>query len=387
MQADLHASRSAIVGVLLVQRLISGAAGALLGPFIDREGTRLVTAVSAVIAGGCLLGLAAVQTAWQPYVLWGIFGLSLPGLSTVAPVAAISAWFVRKRTQAIVTYTFGGAVAGLVLAPTMAVVADQFGWRTVWVVMGLMFWTIAPLAWIAIRRKPEDVGLQPDGLAAFAVLTAADTEARAGTQAEGWTVNQVLRSKSFWLVTLGFTLTMLPASSIFIHMSSYIQSKGFSETDGAVAVSIYGFGAVLGRFVWGFMVVRLGLRRSLVAWAFAYGVSIVLFALPASIVALYGTTILLGLAVAGSLQFRAQALPDYFGSHIAGSLTGYSSAIATIAAAVAPLIVAYSYDLSGAYEGIFILFALCCIAASVAFIFSAPQLVSDRTASSEAAAG
>ncbi|HEX5369084.1 MAG TPA: MFS transporter, partial [Dehalococcoidia bacterium] len=367
MQVDLHTSRSVIVGVLLVQRLISGAAGALLGPFIDREGTRLVTAASAVVAGGCLLCLATVQAAWQPYVLWGIFGLSLPGLSTVAPVASISAWFVRKRTQAIVTYTFGGAMAGLVLAPTMAIVADQFGWRTVWAVMGLMFWAIAPVAWIAIRRKPEDLGLQPDGLAASAALTDAEPETKAGTETEGLTVAQVLRSKSFWLITLGFTLTMLPASSIFIHMSSYVQSKGFSETDGAAAVSIYGFGAVLGRFVWGYMVVRLDLRRSLVVWAFAYGLSIVFFALPASIVALYGTTVLLGITVSGSLQFRAQAFPDYFGSQIAGSLTGYAAAIATLAGAVAPLIVAYWYDLSGAYEGIFLVFAVCCVAASVAF--------------------
>ncbi len=385
MQHDLHASRSAVVGVLLVQRLVSGAAGALIGPFIDREGTRLVTAGSAVVAGGCLLGLALVQAAWQPYVLWGIFGLSLPGLSTVAPVAAISAWFIRKRTQAIVTYTFGGAVAGLVLAPTMAFVANQFGWRTVWALMGLMFWLIAPLAWIVIRRKPEDLGLSPDGLELPDARSSADRVGRGDSEAEGWTVDQVLRSRSFWLVTLGFTLTMLPASSIFIHMSSYIQSKGFSETDGAAAVSIYGFGAVMGRFVWGYLVVRIGLRRSLVAWAFAYGVSIVLFALPASIIALYATTILLGLAVAGSLQFRAQALPDYFGSHIAGSLTGYSSAVATIAAAVAPLIVAYSYDLSGAYEGIFIVFAVCCIAASAAFIFSAPQRASEVKATSTAA--
>ena len=373
MQDGLHASRSAIVGVLLVQRLAGGLAGALIGPLVDRNGTRVLTASSAAVAGACLFGLALVQDAWQPYVLWAIFGLTLPGLSTVAPVAAISSWFVRKRTQAIVTYTFGGATAGLVLAPTMAVVASEFGWRTVWVVMGVMFWAIAPLAWVAIRRRPEDLGLSPDGLEPQPAHALSVSETEASAEAEDWTISEALRSKSFWLVTMGFTLTMLPASSIFIHMSSYLQSKGFSIEDGAAAVSIYGFGAVMGRFVWGIMVARTGLQRALVVWALLYGVSIILYVLPSSLVAIYATTIFLGIAVAGSLQFRAQTLPDYFGRHIAGALVGYSSAIGTLAAASAPLIVAYSFDLSGDYAGIFAIFGLCCIVASIGFVFSSPR--------------
>ena len=164
MQESLDASRSVIVGVLVLERLLGGLAGALLGPSIDRHGTRVLTTLSAVVAGACLVALAFVQAAWQPYVIWAVFGLSFPGLATVAPVAAISSWFVRHRTRAIVTYTFGGAMAGLVLVPVMAVVSAELGWRTVWVAMGLMLWAIAPLAWTVIRHRPEDVGLQPDGL-------------------------------------------------------------------------------------------------------------------------------------------------------------------------------------------------------------------------------
>ena len=260
----------------------------------------------------------------------------------------------------------------------MAFVADKFDWRTVWALMGVMFLAIAPLAWAAIRRRPEDLGLPVDGIALTIPDVHTNTEIALAAESTS-TVSEALHSKTFWLLTLGFTLTMLPASSIFIHMSSYIQSKGFSETDGAAAVSIYGFGAVLGRFIWGYMVVRAGMQRSLVVWAVAYGVTIFLFALPNAIIALYFTTFLLGLTVSGSLQFRAQALPDYFGSHIAGALTGYSSAVGTLAGAVAPLIVAYSYDLSGAYEGIFILFAACCVMAGLAFMFSTPTGSVDQT--------
>jgi MFS family permease len=375
MQEDLDASRSAIVGVLVFERLIGGLSGAFLGPFVDRHGTRALTTLSALAAGGCLFALATVNAAWQPYVIWALFGLTLPGLATVAPVAAISSWFVRYRTRAIVTYTFGGATAGLILAPLMAAVSAEYGWRVVWVLMGLMFWAIAPLAWVSIRHRPEDVGLQPDGLE----QPAAAQEASAAVQRDqspDWTVKQALHSRSFWLLTAGFTLTMLPASSIFIHMSSYVQSRGFSIETGASAVSVYGFGAVFGRLVWGFIVGRAGLHRSLVLWALMYGVSIIFYALPGSLVTIYATTIFLGIAVAGSLQFRAQTFPDYFGRRIVGSLVGYSSAIGTLAAAAAPLIVAMAVDATDSYSGIFIAFGLACIAASAGFLFSRPARLS-----------
>jgi sugar phosphate permease len=377
MEDDLGGGRSGIVGVLLVARLTGGMAGAVMGPYIDKHGTRILTTLSAAVAGTSLLALALVQATWQPYVIWAIFGLTFPGLSSVAPIAAISSWFVRGRTRAIVTYTFGGATAGLVLAPTMAVVADEFGWRSVWVVMGVMHLMITPLAWAAIRRRPEDLGLNPDGLPGGidegAGPTGVASEERPQPESDGWTVRDALRSKSFWLLTAGFTLTMLPASSIFIHMTSYVQSKGYSLEEGAAAVSIYGFAAVAGRFVWGFIVGRTGLQKALVAWALLYGVSIVAYALPASIVAIYGSTILLGIAVAGSLQFRAQAYPDFFGRHIVGSLVGYSSAIGTLAAAVAPLMVAFAFDFTGSYVGVFFGFGLCCMVASIGFVFLTPR--------------
>jgi OFA family oxalate/formate antiporter-like MFS transporter len=378
MQEDTGWSRSAIVGVLTVERLVGGAFGAWLGPLVDRHGARVLMTASALLAAACLFTLTLVDAPWQPYVVWAVFGLSLPGLSTLAPVAAVSAWFVRRRARAIMLYTFGGATAGLVLAPIMASIAGEWGWRAVWAVMGCMLCALAPVAWLAIRRRPEDLGLSPDG------DTAAQGEGAPYPRPEGrgvaldegsapaWTAREVVRSASFWLLTLGFALTMLPASSIFIHMTAYIQSKGFSLEQGAAAVSIYGFGAVSGRFVWGFTVGRAGVRRALVLWGLAYGVSTIVYALPSSLWGLYAATIFLGVTVGGSLQFRAQTFPDYFGRHIVGTLVGYSSAVGTVAGAVAPLLVAFAFDLTDSYTAIFVTFGICCIVASVGFAMARP---------------
>jgi sugar phosphate permease len=379
MQDDLGWSRSTIVGVLTLHRLVAGACGFWLGPAVDRHGARLLITSSTLVGGACLVCLSLVQAPWQSYLIWGIFGLTLPGLSTLGPIAAISNWFIRKRAQAIMFFTFGSATAGLVLAPLMASVAAELSWRAAWAIMGIMLWAIAPVAWWSIRRRPEDVGLRPDGDGSDAERPAGAAAAPAFDEPR-WTAAAAVRSRAFWLLTIGFTLTMLPASSIFIHMSAYVQSKGFSVEEGAAAVSIYGLGAVAGRFVWGFTVARAGLHRSLVAWGALYGLSILVYTLPSEILAIYATTVLLGIAIAGSQQLRAQTYPDYFGREAVGALVGYSSLVGTLAGAVAPLLVAVAFDATGSYDETYVVFAICCLAAALGFVFSRPRVEAQQAA-------
>jgi sugar phosphate permease len=374
MQGDLGWSRSTIVGVLTIEKLVAGAFGVWLGPRLDRHGARLIMTVSAFIAGAALIGNALVNAPWQSYALWAVVGLTVPGLQTMGPVVAISNWFVRKRSQAIMFATLSSAVSGLILAPGMATVAESLSWRVSWVLMGVLMWVIIPMAWGFVRQRPEDVGLTPDGepVPASKPDTPARPTAESAIEAY-WTVSRALHSRSFWLLSGGFMLTQLPASSIFIHMSSFVQSRGYSFEEGAAGVSIYGIGVLAGRFIWGYAVAKLGMHRSLVSYAFIYGVSILLFTLPTQLWAIYLSIVLLGIAIAGALQLRAQAFPDYFGRRIVGTLLGYASIISTITTATAPLIVALAYDSTGSYIVPFTAWGICCLIAGVGFLFSKPK--------------
>lgn len=373
MQHDLGWSRSTIVGVLTLEKVSGGIFAVWLGPRLDRYGARLIMTCSALFAGCCLFGIAMAQTPAQFYLLWALMGLAAPGLMTLGPIVAISNWFVRKRAQAIMFATFGAAASALVLAPMMAAVAEAQGWRLAWVLMGILMWALAPLCWFVVRRRPEDVGLEPDGgreLQPAAPARSVHPDAAADT---AWTVSKALRSRSFWLLSLGFMLTTLPASSIYIHMSSFVQSRGFSVEAGAAAVSVYGIGVLAGRFIWGVAAGRFGLHRTLVAYAFLYGLSILLFSRPTALWAIYATTVLLGIAIAGAQQLRAQAYPDYFGRRIVGTLLGYATIIATCTSASAPLLVAIAFDRTGSYVGVFSLWGICCIIAGIGFLFSKPR--------------
>lgn len=97
-----------------------------LGPIADRYGVRVLMTVSAVLAGVCLIGTSFADSMTAYYASWAVFGLAIPGLTNVGPSVAVSNWFVRKRSQAVMFYTFGAATAGVALAPLMSVVASEY---------------------------------------------------------------------------------------------------------------------------------------------------------------------------------------------------------------------------------------------------------------------
>src|SRR3989442_15692192 len=77
---------------------------------------------------------------------------------------ALNNWFVRRRTVASSLATLAQQ-AGLVAMPLIAQLAIlQQGWRAGWLAIGAATLVIGfvPI-WLLLVRRPEDLGLAPDG--------------------------------------------------------------------------------------------------------------------------------------------------------------------------------------------------------------------------------
>ena len=372
MQHDFGWSQTTIIGVLTLERLISGALSLVLGPFADRHGARVLMAGSSVLAAASLVIVAFSWDVVTFYLGWGLYGLAQPGVGLLGPRVALANWFVRKRAQAFVLFTMGSASAGILAVPAAAWVDVHYGWRPVWLVMAVMALSIAPLAWWAVRRRPEDLGLLPDG---DPVVPEGSAAARCRAIREApWTVRQALHTRAFWLVTLGFLLIAMPSGTIMVNISGYVQSLGFRREEGASVVAAFGIGVLCGRFVWGGFLARLGLYRTLVLFAANYGLTILLFALQHSLMGLYGTAFLVGAGGSGGQQINAQTYADYYGRAIIGSLTGFSQLANVMIAGGAPLVASMVFDATGSYVPAFLFFAAACGGAALAFLLSRPPV-------------
>ncbi|MDO8671471.1 MAG: MFS transporter [Dehalococcoidia bacterium] len=383
MEADLGWSRAELVGVLTLALLINGVLSAVLGPAVDRHGPRLLMTIGASVGGACLLLVSAVSAPWQYYLLLGIgFGLAETCLFGLGPVAAIANWFIRKRAQAFTISTLGSPIAGILLVPAVAWLVSLFGWRAGWVTLGLIMWSIVPLSWAFVRRRPEDVGLVPDGKIAGSESTAETTENPEASIPNGephWTVSEVLHNKSFWLLVAAMSLFGLAGNGFFVHIIPFVVEKGLSPSVGAFAMSLFGFAVLVGRFVWGFAVVRLGIRSPLLSFGLFYGLSLYLFTQQSSEVGILAATTLMGFAAAAFPLFQSQVFPDYFGRQIVGSIMGYAGIFITVARAVSPLFAAILHDSTHSYQFAFSIFAFAFLVGSIAvFLVPSTQARSER---------
>ena len=345
MERDLGWSRTTLLGALTVTTLVTAGAGMVLGPIFDRRGARAGMTVGAALSGALMLSLTQVSSPWQYYVILGIgLGATRAALENVGPRTAIANWFVRRRAAAFAWMTGGRAVFGVTAVVPFALLIENTSWRSGWLVIGaLEIAVLAPLAWLVVRRRPEDEGLLPDG----------DTprpEKRVLAEEPEWTRSEALRTRTFWLLVAGFVFAGFPAAGVIANMLPYLNDKGLSLSTGAVALTLFGSGALLGRPIWGYVASRFGVHAGLTIYGLSYAATIALFVIAFDTPTLFAAAFLIGIPTGGAAQLQAQAWPDFFGRSSVGAITGVSILMTTPAMALGPLTAAIAFDLMGSYD-------------------------------------
>lgn len=372
MERDLEWSRSTLVGALTLATFVTAGLGMLVGPLFDRHGARAGMTLSALLGGASLMLLAFASTPWQYYALLGVgVGAARAGLENLGPRTAIANWFVRRRAAAFAWSSGGRAVFGFTMVPLFALLVQQTSWRAGWGVLGAAEALIlAPLAWLIIRRKPEDHGLLPDGDPPPASAPA-DAPARALAEDEAqWTRGEAMRTRALWLIVIGLVLTGFPATGIIANMVPYFVDEGLSLEFASAAFAFFGFGAMFGRPFWGYIAGRFGARAGLTLYGFGYGLVIALYALASSPWTLFAAAWPVGLVVGGAQQLQSQAWPDYYGRRHVGAITGLTILLVTPAMAAGPLVMAAAFEAAGSYGPVLAVYAAGSFLAGFCFLLA-----------------
>jgi len=122
---------------------------------------------------------------------------------------------------------------------------EQTGWRTACTAMGIMILlALAPLN-LLLRKRPEDIGLLPDGDAALSASSAKPISnivdpVWAGTE---WTLARALRTSKFWWIALGYFFGLYIWYAVQVHQTKFLLDIGFSPN---IAVWSLGMVSLLG---------------------------------------------------------------------------------------------------------------------------------------------
>ncbi|MFC1872871.1 MFS transporter [Chloroflexota bacterium] len=249
LQAEFGWSRTAIAFTQTIARLVEAGIAPFVGPLIDRYGPRVLMPIGAFIVGLAMLGITQVDALWQFYLIRGAVvavGFTLMGM--MVSNVAVSNWFVRKRGRALGIAHMGQNISNVVFVSITVFIIAASGWRTMFIVFAVVAWLFALVPSVIImRRRPEDMGLHPDGEAPLPSRENESAQVNGETSAAGqpepvWTRREALYCGSFWMVAICFGIAHLAFQGINISLAAFIQDLGYSD---ATVAGVMAFRAVI----------------------------------------------------------------------------------------------------------------------------------------------
>ncbi len=159
-------SRTIATGAITTGTILAGLFSFPFGKLADRYGPRLLTSLGALVSACMYIAMTKFATLWEFYVIFVIARVVTANtLSSIVPQTAVVNWFHRYRGRALGLLSMSTPLGASVLAFVAQLMMEHHGWRTVYIsfafVMGLL--VVIPAA-LVLRRRPEDLGLVPDGI-------------------------------------------------------------------------------------------------------------------------------------------------------------------------------------------------------------------------------
>ena len=144
-------------------------------------------------------------------------------------------------------------------------------------------------------------------------------------------------------------LTSLGQNGAIIHLSSLLSDRGFSARGGALALSVMGGAAVLGRLVAGRLLDLYFAPR--VAFCLLGLAALGAFILSSahSLIAGVIAASLIGVGVGGEADITPYLLSRYFGLRAFSTLYGLTWTAYAIAGAIGPVLMGRAFDATGSY--------------------------------------
>lgn len=365
LQDEFNWSRTEVMLGNTIMMLTGGAASVLVGRINDRYGPKRVIIAGAFIGGLSLMTLSTMNRLWHYYVLFGVAGVGFAALGFIPTTALIFNWFREKRGTAIGIIGIGVGAGGFVISTiTGSFLLPGFGWRFSWIILGLFaILAVVPFTLLVVKTRPEDIGLQPDG----ADAPPAEGAAANAASKEGLSLEQALKTRAFWLLSISCMLSGFPLMAIIQNQVVHLTDVGITLAIASSAVGAMTLGSI-GRFGFGFVcnwikpkyVLGIGLLMQTVAL-------LILMTVQAStpVVIIWFYALLLGLGLGSLLPTMSILTSTNFGVTAYGTIYGMISMINQIGAAAGPVAAGAIYDNTGSYQLAFIIFLILFILATV----------------------
>ena len=363
-------SRTALSIAFSIQMVEAGLLGPIQGFVLDKFGPRRIMLIGITIFGIGFFMLSQINTLMEFYIAFIVIALGMGVGSMMGVAVAVVNWFNRKRAFATALMAIGFAFGGF-LQPGVAWSLENLGWRETSVISGLLVLGIGlPLAML-MRHRPEQYGYGVDGDPPRQGLGAGGPMEDFDPDEINFTWQEAMRTRAFWLISVGHALSLLVIGAVMVHFVSYVNdSLGFSLGQAANLLLVITVFTVIGMLLGGYLGDRMPMRHILAVAMIGHMVSLLVLTLWPTLEGAITFSIIHGLAFGARGPLTMAIRAEYFGRASFGTVMGFSSLIILAGMVFGPIVAGQSYDITGSYQIGFIGLALVGGLGSLAFVWS-----------------
>ncbi len=363
-------SRTALSIAFSIQMVEAGLLGPIQGFVLDKFGPRRIMLVGITIFGIGFFMLSQINTLTEFYIAFIVIALGMGVGSMMGVAVAVVNWFNRKRAFATALMAIGFAFGGF-LQPGVAWSLENLGWRETSVISGLLVLGIGlPLAML-MRHRPEQYGYGVDGDPPRQGLGGGAPAEEFDPDEINFTWQEAMRTRAFWLISVGHALSLLVIGAVMVHFVSYVNdSLGFSLGQAANLLLVITVFTVIGMLLGGYLGDRMPMRHILAVAMIGHMVSLLILTLWPTLTGALTFSVIHGLAFGARGPLTMAIRAEYFGRASFGTVMGFSSLIILAGMVFGPIVAGQSYDITGSYQIGFIGLAIVGGLGSLAFVWS-----------------
>ncbi|MGH8067912.1 MAG: MFS transporter [Candidatus Entotheonellia bacterium] len=361
--------------------LVSAVLSPFVGRLMDRRGPRVVIEMGVGLMAAGLLLAPLVRQPWHLYATLGVLvGGGANCLGYTGQSLFLPNWFVCRRGLAMSVAFSGVGVGSIIMLPWLQGLIERAGWRAACWTLGLLVLALlAPLN-LLLQRRPEDLGLEPDGdrSGTSAAVGPTANVVDAAWIAVDWTLGRAMRTARFWWIAVGYLCGLFAWYAVQVHQTKYLVEIGFSSTHAAWALGFVSLAGIPGQIALGYVSDRIG--REWVWTIGSLGFALCYLALLALRHGPTPTLLFLMVVSQGMLGYGLTsvigAIPAeiFQGPHY-GTIFGTLMLAAIVGGAAGPWVTGALHDATGSYTLAFWIAIGCCALSAGAIWRAGPRQV------------
>jgi OFA family oxalate/formate antiporter-like MFS transporter len=341
-----------------------------MGWLFDRFGPRIPLYFSTLLIGVGFPLCSLTAHLWQLWIFFGLIAGTGHGAAYVVPLSTLVRWFIDRRGLAVGIVGAGIGAGVSVVPPVAERLISAYGWRTTFIVLGLIYALIHLIGAITLRKNPEEMGLKPYGTHAPGIDTPSSQDIVSAPAAEtDLTFWEAIKTRSFWMLYFGILFAFASETLAAVHVVPFAQDMGITPSMAARSMATLGIGSMLGKIIMGALSDRIGRKRTLGMAYLLQGIMMFCLVGTRNSTTLYIVMAIVGLSYGGWSAVFAPLTGEYFGLSHMGKILAAAMTCGAFSGILGPFLAGYLFDVTGSYQWAFSIAGfICLVAFSLSFL-------------------